>query len=98
MMKLLSSLLSACRHSNADVSRIAPSALDNFLLALVNALVEGQQAGEEKRGDGAEVDSKAAMKAAVVGAAAATGSAPSPADARRMFSLLLHTFRKKLEV
>ena len=48
LLQLLSSLLSACRHTNGDVSRIAPSALEAFLLALVDALVEGETAkGEE---------------------------------------------------
>ena len=96
MMKLLSSLLSACRHTNADVSRIAPSALDAFLLALVDALVQEPDAGEEEAGQHRPaVDAPVRVKVAVPGPAGA--SSLSLAERRRTFALLLHTFRKKLE-
>ena len=102
LLKLLSSLLSACRHTNTDVARIAPSALEAFLLALVDALVEGEAAkGEEKEeGQGKVGENGATSTAKVVPAdtSAPSGASPiSSADRRRLFQLLLTTFRMKLD-
>ena len=92
LLRLLSSLLAACRHVNSDVSRFAPSALEAFLMATVDALVQGDEDGHQAAVHDEKGD--APMKAEA-GEAALSRALSS--ERRRLFHVLTASFRRKLD-